>query len=176
MSHGDVSAAIRVIASDVTKEVLRAPADADLSPFPPDINGFSANENDEAKILRHFAVGSSSGIDGRRPAHLRDLTSKSNAEAGQHLIRSLTALVNRLLNADASDHAKKLLISANHTALRKNDGGIRTIAVGNAIRRLASKVGCAVATPSLAQQLSPTQIGIGILGALRQPLMQYADM
>ena len=41
------------------------------------------------------------------------------------------------------------------------DGRIRTIAVGNVFRRLASMVGCSAVTPSLARQLSPTQIGVG---------------
>ena len=137
LSLGDVSAAIRVMASDdtildVTPEVLRslrlkhpgAPAAADFPPFPPDINGFSASENDVVRVLSHFAVGNSGGIDGLRPAHLRDLTSDSIAEAGQHLIRSLTTLVNRLLNADVSDHARKLLSSAILTAHRNKDGVI----------------------------------------------------
>ena len=161
LSLGDVLAAIGVIASndtvnDVTPEVLRAfhlkhpdaHADADFPPLPADINGFSASENDVVKVLRHFAVDSSGGIDGLRPAHLRDPTTNSIVEAGQHLIRSHTALVNLLLNTDLSDHAMKLLFSANLTALRKKDGGIRPIAVGNLLRRLASKVGCSAVTPS----------------------------
>ena len=79
LSFGDVSAAICVIASDdiildVTPEVLRAPADADFVPFQPDINVFSAIENDVAKVLRLIAVGSRCGIDGLRLAQLRDVT------------------------------------------------------------------------------------------------------
>ena len=137
LSLGDVSAAIRVIASDdtvldVTSGVLRAlrlkhpgvPADTDFPLFPPDINGFSASENDVAKVFRHFAVGSSGEIDGLRPTHQCNLTSNSTAEAGQYLIRSLTALVNRLLNADVLDHARKQLFSANLPAHRNKDGGI----------------------------------------------------
>ena len=118
-----------------------------------------------AKVLRHVAVGSSGGIDGLRPAQLRHLTSNSTAETGQLPIRSLTALVNRLLNVDVSDNARKLLFSGNLTALRKKDGGIRPIAVGNVLGRLASTVSCAAVTPSLARQLSPMQIGVGSQGA-----------
>ena len=84
---------------------------------------------------------------------------------GQHLIRSLTAHVHRLLSAYLSDHDRKLLFSANLTALRKMDGGIRPIAVDNVFRRLASNVDCAAITPSLARQLSLTQIGVGIQSA-----------
>ena len=158
LSLGDVSPAICLIASDnsdndVTSEVLHdyrlkhpvEPVDSDLPPFPADISGFSASENDAAKVLWHFAVGSSSGIDVLRPAHPRDLTSNSTAEAGQHLMRSLTALVNRIPNADVSDHARKLLFSANLTALRRKDGGIRPIAVCNVHRRHATRL---VAQPS----------------------------
>ena len=115
------------------------------------------------KVLTHFAEGSSDGIDGLRPAHLCDLTSNSTDEVGQHLIRTHTAHVNRLLNADLSDHARKLLFSANLTALSK-DRGIRPIAVGNVFGRHVTKVSCAAVTPSLARQLSSTQIGVGIQG------------
>ena len=153
--------AIRVAASDdtilgVTPEILGAlrlkhpdaHADANFPPLPADINGFSASENDVVYVLRYFSVGSSSGIDCHRSVHLRDLTSESTAEAGQHLTRSLTALAYRLLSADLSDHDRKLLFSANVTAIRKKDGGIRPIAVGNLLRRLASNVDCAAVTPS----------------------------
>ena len=73
-------------------------------------------------------------------------------------------LINRLLNADVSDHARKQLFSAKLTALCK-DGGTRPIAVGSVFRRLASNVGCATATSALARQPSPTQIGVDIHGA-----------
>ena len=132
-----------------SSQAPNAPADVDFSPFPPDINGFSASEIDVAKVLRHLSVGGSGGIDGLRSA----------------LIRSLTALVNRLLNEDVSVLARKLLFSANLTALREKDGGTRPITVGTVFRRLASKVGCADIAPSLARRLSPTQIGVGIHGA-----------
>ena len=172
-SLGDVSAASDDTVVDITPEVLRAlrpkhhdaPADADFPPFPEDTNGFSASENDVAKVLRHSAVVSSGGIDDLHPAHLRDLMSNSTAEAGQHLIRSLSELVNRLLNADVSDHARKLLFSAKLTAIHKKDSVIRPIAVGNVFRHLASMVDCAAVTPSQARQPSPTQIGVGIQGA-----------
>ena len=68
---------------------------------------------------KYFAVGSSDGIDGARPAHLRHLTSNSTPWAGQHFIRSLAVLVNRLLNADFSDHARKPLIFGNLTRRRR---------------------------------------------------------
>ena len=111
-----------------------------------------------AKVPRHFAVSSRVGIDCLRPANLRDLASNSTAEAGQYLIRSLSAFVNRLLNVDLSDHARKMSSSAKLSAFRK-DGGIGSIAVGNAQRRFAA------VKPSLARQLSHTEICVGIHGA-----------
>ena len=79
LSIGDVSAAIRVMASDDTAlddtpEVLRAlrlkhpgaTADADFPPFSPDISGFFASENDVAKMTRMEDASS-------RPDHLPTL-------------------------------------------------------------------------------------------------------
>ena len=112
------------------------------------------------KVIRHVAVGNNGRIDGLRPIHQRDLRTNSTADVGQQLIRYLTTLVNRLLNADVSDHARNLLFSVNPPTHRK-DGGIRLIDISN---DFATKVGSKAVTPSLARQLSPTQICVDIQG------------
>ena len=78
--------------------------------------------------------------------HLLDLVDVSTAEAGLHLRRSITNLTKKILRGDVSDYAVKLIFSSNLTALRKKDGGIRTVAVGNVFRHLAAKVGCYAAS------------------------------
>ena len=105
LSLGDMSAAIRVMASDdtildVTPEVLcpihhkhpGAPADADFPPFPPDINGFTSGENDMAKVPSPIAVGSSVRIDHLRPAHLRDLTSNLETLSYYRIVQIFTQI------------------------------------------------------------------------------------
>ena len=57
-----------------------------------------------------------------------------------------------------------LMFAANLTALRKKDGGIRPIAVGNTLHRLASKAACRSTIRSIAGDLAPVQLGVGVPG------------
>ena len=56
------------------------------------------------------------------------------------------------------------MFSANLTALRKKDGGIRPVAVGNVLRRLAAKVVCYAVSSAVPYELSPIQIGCSVKG------------
>ena len=96
--------------------------------------------------------------------HLLDLVTVSTAKAGLHLRRSTTNLTNKIQRGDFSDYAVKLLFSSNLTALRKKDGGIRPIAVGNMFRRLAAKVGCYAVFRAVSHELSPIQLGVSVKG------------
>jgi hypothetical protein len=50
------------------------------------------------------------------------------------------------------------------TALKKKDGGIRPIAVGNTLRRLAGKFVSRCVMEAMGQLARPTQLGYGTLG------------
>ena len=175
--EGDISAAVRLVVSEdtilqPTDEVLEAlrlkhpEPPADLLPTPPAIPNqhLSVSTNDITRAIRSFPASSSGGIDGLRPGHIKDLTSPRLAEAGIRLISSITKLVNLMLNGDLGQYARDLLFSANLTALKKKDGGIRPIAVGNIFRRLAAKAICNPAIKDLSQQLQPIQLGVGVPG------------
>ena len=74
---------------------------------------------------------------------------------------NLTSLVNTFLNGQINDFAR-ILFSANLTALRKKDVGIRPIAVGNILRRLASKVANHFASHKVSNLLRPVQLGVSV--------------
>ena len=173
----DIKAAIRVVSSDdtvldVTPEVLQAlilkhpsePEDS-LTPIIPAENiAVTADEKKIIRSLRSFSGGCYGGIDGLRPAHLLDRVAVSTAEAGLHLRRSITNLTNKIMRGDVPDYAVKLLFSSNLTALKKKDGGIRPIAVGNVFRRLAAKVGCYAVSRAVSHELLPIQLGVSMKG------------
>ena len=117
-----------------------------------------------ATALKSFRASSSGGVDGLRPGHMRALVSPTTAEAGSRLKASLTRLCNTIIRGDLPGHARDLLFAANLTALRKKDGGLRPIAVGNVFRRLASKAACHPVTRTIAPDLSPIQLGVGVKG------------
>ena len=120
----DIKAAIRVVSSDdtvleVTPEVLQSlilrqpsePEDSVTPIIPAENIAVTADEKKIIRSLRSFSGGCCGGIDGLRPAHLMDLVAVSTAEAGLHLRRSITNLMNKILRGDVSDYAVKVLFS-----------------------------------------------------------------
>ena len=172
---GDVTAAVRIIASDdsvitPTSEVVTAlrlkhpPSPLDLSPPPtePVSQTSSVSEEEVMVTLKSFRPSSADGVDGLRLGHLKDLVAPQTAEAGRRLQLALANLCSKLLQGQIPQHARDLLFAANLTALRKKDGGVRPIAVGNVIRRLASKMAAKCVIPELRRQLPPVQLGVGV--------------
>ena len=114
--------------------------------------------------LKSLCPSSVGGVDGLRPGHLKDLVAPQTAEAGKRLLKALANLCSKHLRGKMPQHARDLLFAANLTALRKKDGGIRPIAVGNVFRRLASKIAAKRVIPELRRQLPPVQLSIGVSG------------
>ena len=73
------------------------------------------------------------------PQNLKDLISPCTGEAGKKLLVSLTLFVNTLAAGKMPAEFRPYFFSANLFALGKKDDGVRPIAVGNTLRRLASK-------------------------------------
>ncbi|KAI0979427.1 hypothetical protein GJ496_007243 [Pomphorhynchus laevis] len=53
-------------------------------------------------------------------------------------------------------------------ALKKSDGGLRPIAVGNTLRRMVDKISCRRATGEAVAVLSPFQVGVGVPSANKE--------
>ena len=175
LPQGDVSAAVRLIASDDTLlepcpeilEVIRSKhpqAPSDLEP----ITSFNLEDSifftskDIQNALSAFRPSSSGGIDGLPPSHLIDLTSFASGESGVRLLSAVTSLCDFIISGNMSSYARKFFFAANLTALRKKDGSIRPIAVGNVFCRLASKAACRPVVQSIKDNFSPVQLGVGV--------------
>ena len=175
----DIRGAVRLLASDddiaprddITLAALRekhpsAPDDLSL-PAPPGDDYPApalASAEDVRKALSSFRPGSAGGPDGLRPSHLLALISRKTSEAGVRLLASLTEFVNLLLRGDVPDAARSIFYGATLVALRKKDGGVRPIAVGNTFRRLATKVGCKPMSAEIGDSLRPVQLGYSTRG------------
>ena len=114
--------------------------------------------------LKSFCPSSAGVIDGLRPEHLKDLIAPQTAQAGQRLLKALANLCSKLLRGQIPHHASDHLFAAKLTALRKKDGGIRPIAVGNVFRPFATKIAAKRVMPELRRQIPPVQLGVGISG------------
>ena len=177
-AEGDVRGAVRELSSAdgiapqgaETLEALKEkhpPAPENLSlPGPPDGSFVPviATEDDVRKAILSFRAGSSGGPDGIRPGHLRTLIGHGAAEAGSRLLSTLTDFVNMLLRGEVPNFAAPVLFGANICAIQKKDGGIRPIAVGSTLRRLATKVGARSVMSRLGEELRPVQLGVSTNG------------
>ncbi|CAG9118843.1 unnamed protein product [Plutella xylostella] len=113
--------------------------------------------------IMSFRCGSAGGLDGLSPQHLKDLLA-STGQAGETLLSNLTALINLMLAGKVNTSIAPLMYGARLCALNKKDGGIRPIAVGSTLRRIASKVCCRQILPKLSTYLQPLQLGFGSKG------------
>ena len=85
-----------------------------------------------------FPNGSSAGLDGILPQILNDLTAKLNGQTGLSFLRALTNLVNVILGGKLPFELRPYFFGAKLIALKKPDGGLRPVAIGNTLRRLSA--------------------------------------
>ncbi|XP_029657562.1 uncharacterized protein LOC115231754 [Octopus sinensis] len=178
LMQGDVSGAVRVISSNtpvappseaVYLELCHkhpsAPENLRLTSNPCSADVPHTTNSEVSAALSSFPLSSSGGIDGIKPIHLRDLISPLTADSGRALLDSINRLCSRIVTGAIPAVARDLLFSANLTALRKSDGGLRPIAVGNVFRRLAAKIMSRRVIPQLCREFLPFQFGVGVKGA-----------
>lgn len=173
--EGDLRGAVRLLVSEGsiaqpgedTLSSLRNkhPAPSRQLCFPPppdlDVDPMTFKAEDVVRALNTFHNGSSSGLDGIRPQHLKELSSSSAGNNGLRLIESLTRLINFLYSGRLNSEVCPFLYGASLCALTKKDGGIRPIAIGSTLRRLAAKVGCHHVREDMVAILLPHQLGFG---------------
>ena len=107
---GDVTAVIRIIASDdsvitPTVEVVTAlrlkhpPSPLDLRPPPTERASHTSSVSEEEAMvtMKVFHPSSAGGIDGQQPWHLKELVAPQTAEAGRRLLKAIANLCSKLL-------------------------------------------------------------------------------
>ena len=105
-------------------------------PSPRVYNALQVTETELIAAIKSFSAGSVGGPGGIRPQHILDLT--NNLEAGPALVTSLTTFINMLLTGRCPDFVIPVFFGGNLIALEKKCGGIRPIAIGYTLRRLAA--------------------------------------
>ena len=115
------------------------------------------------KMIKSFRRGTAPGPSALRPQHLQDGLRSSH---GDELLAHLTGLVNLCATGNAPQELRPFLAGASLIGLNKEDGGIRPIAIGEALRRLVAKSLCEMSKDDARQHLWPLQIGVSApLGA-----------
>ena len=121
------------------------------------------NTESVQRLLQSFPGGSSGGIDGLLPQHLKDLTAKSVGVAGEEILKALTSLVQHVIHHGIPNVVRPWFFGARLIALSKKGGvGVRPIAVGLTLRRLVSKFANTHVKGSLKSKFLPQQVGYGV--------------
>ena len=121
-------------------------------------------EKEVIDAVRSFPNGSAGGMDGLSPQHLKNLLMGPQDEHKKKLLNSLAQFINHVLAGKVPESYRTVFFGAALIALRKKDGGLRPIAVGNTLRRLACKIVSKRVMPSIRAKLKPHQLGYGIKG------------
>ena len=95
------------------------------------------DESEVQKAILSFPTGSAGGPDGLRQQHVRDIMLCQ--ESGAEFLRTLTDFVNLVIAGRCPADVAPVFFSGRLLALNKKTGGIRPIAIGLTLRRLASK-------------------------------------
>ncbi|XP_029654938.1 uncharacterized protein LOC115228505 [Octopus sinensis] len=176
--QGDISGAVRAISSDssvaprcdtvlnqLRSKHPRTPADIRAIPTLDTVPPIPITPAEFSAALGSFAPSSSGGLDGLKPIHLRDLVSPITLDSGRDLLSSITRLCSRIVSGTIPAVARELLFSAGLIALKKAEGGVRPIAIGNVFRRLSAKIMSFRVVPTLSSEFLPFQYGVGVKGA-----------
>lgn len=117
-----------------------------------------------ARCVRSFPAGTAPGPSALRATHLKEALECPAPASSDKVLLALTQLIQILadgfLPVDVAPH----FCGANLFACKKKNGGIRPIAVGEVLRRLASKVLVQLTSKEAASLLSPLQVGVSISG------------
>ena len=118
-------------------------------------------EQQALRAIASFPPGSAPGPNGLRPAHLKDCLKRAGATAALRV--GLGKFVLKACKGNLPLAIQTYLCSSTLVPLKKKDGGIRPIAVGDTIRRLVGKV--LLRTPEVMDEietLHPRQCGVGV--------------
>jgi hypothetical protein len=114
---------------------------------------------DLRKALKSFPIGSAGGLSALRPDHLRDaLRSKVHANIEQALLD----VVNMFAAGSLCAAVREWLVGAMLIELLKKDAGIRPVAVGDVIRRVAGKCAAAHVADEAREFFLPLQVGVAV--------------
>ena len=113
------------------------------------------------QALASFKNGTSGGIDGLRPQHIKDMLSCPNDQAVQSLLIALSNLCTLVFKGLLPFSIQPVFCGARLCALTKKGGGVRPIAIGNTIRRLMAKIASLYVGEKAGNLLRPVQLGYG---------------
>ena len=128
------------------------------------VAALTLTSNQVFKAIWGFKAGTAPGPSGLRGEHLKEAKAVRTEGRGAATVGALTRFVNILAKGSIPREVSPFFFGANLFALVKKDGGLRPVAVGNTLRRLASKCISYAVSQRAAAYLRPLQFGVGVRG------------
>ena len=177
LEEGDFRGAVRLVCSeDVIAPQDNATFEALKQKHPPshpdtaipslveESSDIKVSEKEILQAIKSFPNSSSGGPDGLKPRHLKDIIHPSAGGGSQVLLTAMASFIKLVLEGRTPPPVRMFFFGANLTALTKKCGGIRPIAVGCTLRRLAAKVISNKVKDQMSSLLAPRQLGFGVKG------------
>ena len=118
------------------------------------------------KCLKSFPSYTAPGPSGLRATHISEALTCGASGPASDLEDALLGLMRLCLSGALPSTTAPFFGAARLIPLRKKDGGIRPIAVGEVLRRLAGKILIRMGQDEVVQRhLYPVQLGVGVRGA-----------
>lgn len=115
--------------------------------------------------VQSFPTASAGGCIGLKPQHLKEVTAcTAITHTCTYVVAQLTRVVNMLAAGAVAEAIMDVIAGAPLYALAKKAGGIRPVAVGETLRRIVSKCCMRVCRQPAAEELSPSQLAVGVPG------------
>jgi hypothetical protein len=113
------------------------------------------------KAVFSFPAGSAGGPDGLRPQHLKDILGSCRDDLESDFLSSLSNFIGLVVGGEVPQAVRAFFFGASLIGLPKEDGGVRPIAIGCTLRRLAAKCVATTIKEEMGSLLRPTQLGYG---------------
>ena len=110
--------------------------------------------------IKRFPRASAGGGTGLTPAHIKELARMPEANDVTGLVPALAQLVTLMAKGHVPARVSPWFLGAPLTPLRKRDGGVRPIAVGETLRRLVASWLMHKVSAKAAALLQPHQVGV----------------
>ena len=121
--------------------------------------------DDVKKAVASFRSGTAPGGSRFRASYIHDALTVPAGDAEERLSGALTGVVNLLARGEAPRSSAVWIAGAPLYPLRKKDGGVRPVAVGEVLRRLVAKCFCAkLKGRSEKLFVKVGQVGVGVKG------------
>ena len=149
------------------KHPCRLPCPAFLTEFlateppPTKCPPLQLTEQETSAAVKSFHRGSSGGTMGLCPEHIQEAF-YANVDSNVNPLTALAKLVNHLLAGKAPLESQNHFADARLCALQKGEQDVRPIAVGETLRRLASKGACAALKLRAQAIFCGTQYGFAV--------------